>query len=319
MKTFPFFFVLCGVSCYEFTGDLTFYGGAGSGGACSSSYVPNGYTTVAINNDQYDNGLACGSCLEGVYHIGGESIYINAIVDNLCPECVYGDLDLGEIGDGRWDLEWSLTECPPIDELIVTTQGSNSYYGKIKVEGGGAVEHVLVNDQHTTPTPDGFWVLEDLTGSLGCGPKLDISFASGKTKTVCADSNLFGGFCSGDQTCNMNSPTILIQKPEETKKPQEPQEPKKQKPEMELLPEVDECVEEFGQCGGKNHTGQVCCKKPCTCVFMNDYYSQCIYTENSNEQCQSRWNQCDGIGFQKTCCKQGSECIFKNKWYSQCL
>ena len=309
MKTFSLFSIFWCVSSYEFTGDLTFYGGAGTGGACSSSYVPHGHTTVAINNDQFDNGLACGSCLEGVYHIGDESIYIKAIVDNLCPECVYGDLDLGEVGDGRWDLEWSLIQCPPIDELIVTTQGSNSYYGKIKVEGGGAVDSLIVNDQQTTPTPDGYWVVEDPTGSLGCGPKLDISLASGKTNTVCADSKLFGGSCSGHQSCNQTK------KPQKPQEPQEPQEQKK--PEMEILP--DECVEEFGQCGGKDYTGPARCKESCTCVFINDYYSQCIHTENSNEKCQSRWKQCDGIGFKKTCCKQGSECTFKNKWYSQCL
>ena len=122
------------VVAYEFSSDLTFYGGAGSGGSCSSSYVPEGFTTVAMNSDQYDDGLVCGSCLKGVYHPPGGSVYFDAIVDNKCPECVFGDLDLGEVGDGRWDVEWSFAECPKIGNLIVTTQGSNAFYGKIKFE-----------------------------------------------------------------------------------------------------------------------------------------------------------------------------------------
>lgn len=184
------------VSAYEFVGDLTFYGGAGVGGSCTSSYVPEGYTTVAMNSDQYDNGLVCGSCLEGVYHVGGESIYFSAIADNLCPECVYGDLDLGEIGDGRWDLEWSFVACPKT-ELVVTTQGSNSFYAKIKIEGGGAVDSVTVNGAQASPTPDGYWVVEDGSGSLGCGPTIDVVLDDGTKKTMCADGALFGGDCSG--------------------------------------------------------------------------------------------------------------------------
>ena len=50
-----------------YTGDLTYYGGDGSNGACSQSWVPSGYTTVAMNSDQYDNGGACGTCVYGCF------------------------------------------------------------------------------------------------------------------------------------------------------------------------------------------------------------------------------------------------------------
>jgi len=197
-------FALRDISAYEFSNDLTFYGGAGSGGSCSSSYVPEGFTTVAMNNDQYDGGMVCGSCLKGVYHPPGGSVYFDAIVDNKCPECVFGDLDLGEVGDGRWDVEWSFSECPKIESLIVTSQGSNSFYGKIKFEGGGSISTVKINGMDTVPTDDGFFVIEDTSGSLGCGPMADVVTSYGKTHKMCLDPELFGGDCSGEK-CSVES------------------------------------------------------------------------------------------------------------------
>ena len=29
-----------------------------------------------------------------------------AMVDNQCPECAFGSIDLSETGDGRWRIEW---------------------------------------------------------------------------------------------------------------------------------------------------------------------------------------------------------------------
>ena len=29
-----------------------------------------------------------------------------AMVDNQCPECAYGSIDLALTGDGRWKIEW---------------------------------------------------------------------------------------------------------------------------------------------------------------------------------------------------------------------
>lgn len=105
-----------------------------------SFYVPSGFKNVAMNNEQYASGLVCGSCIEGVMRIGDQATYFDAIVDNNCPEYKFGDLDMGESGDGRWHVEWSFVNCPKLDEFIVTTQGRNPFYAKIKVEGGGAVE-----------------------------------------------------------------------------------------------------------------------------------------------------------------------------------
>lgn len=330
---------------YEFFGDLTYYSGAGSGGSCSSSYVPEGFTTVAMNNPQYSDGLACGSCLEATYHIGGESVYFKAIVDNLCPECAFGDLDLGETGDGRWSLEWSFIKCPPV-EPIVTTQGSNSFYGKVKIEGQGPINSVLINGQASKPTPDGFWVIEDSTGSLGCGPNLDIELEDGTIKNICADGSLFGGACSNGKTCETAKNVEKTEKPvEKTEKTEEPvektekpvektEEPvEKNEPEIDILPKEPEefqehgeseelgCAEEYRQCGGKNYQGpKSCCESTHLCIVHNEYYSQCLYIETPGEKCQSKWKQCGGIGWEgETCCRQGTDCQFINSWYSHCL
>lgn len=32
-------------------------------------------------------------------------------VDNQCPECAYGSIDLALTGDGRWKIEWYPVEC----------------------------------------------------------------------------------------------------------------------------------------------------------------------------------------------------------------
>jgi len=36
------------------------------------------------------------------------------VVDNECPECLKGSLDLSrsyDVGDGRWDVEWFAVPC----------------------------------------------------------------------------------------------------------------------------------------------------------------------------------------------------------------
>mmetsp|Transcript_9420 Transcript_9420/g.14208 ORF Transcript_9420/g.14208 Transcript_9420/m.14208 type:complete len:284 (-) Transcript_9420:98-949(-) len=185
----------------SYSGDLTFYGGAGKKGSCSQNHVPPGFKTVAINAPQYDDGASCGSCLEGCYNKNGQTTCFKAIVDNLCPECSYGDLDLGESGDGRFDIDWNFTECPKAD-LKFSTEGSNQWYGKIKVEGGGPIQSMVVNGKTTSSTPDAFWVVDDGSGKLGCGPKVTVNFLSGRTIEKCLPGSLFGGSCESGDRCS---------------------------------------------------------------------------------------------------------------------
>jgi len=115
-RLFPFFLFLLVRSVVAFDGDMTFYGsgGAGVGGACQMNVQ--GTTTVAINPYQYEGGGACGRCIlinPSTAGSGGtpitESIF--ATIDNLCPECKSGDVDLGLGGDGRWQSSWEFVSC----------------------------------------------------------------------------------------------------------------------------------------------------------------------------------------------------------------
>lgn len=102
-----------------FRGDGTFYGEGGHGaeGACM---LPRGFngvaTTVAINSEQWENAGACGKCVliePSQDGLGMTPIKesIKATIDNVCPECHHGDLDLGMSGDGRWKIQWSFVSC----------------------------------------------------------------------------------------------------------------------------------------------------------------------------------------------------------------
>lgn len=69
---------------FKFSGELTYYGGAGVRGACTSDYVPPGYATVAMNAPQY-SGSVCGKCVNACFEDNGGERCFNAIVDNKCP------------------------------------------------------------------------------------------------------------------------------------------------------------------------------------------------------------------------------------------
>jgi hypothetical protein len=98
----------------------------------------------------------CGMCVSACYNDGAEKCF-KAIVDNMCPECKSGDLDLGEGGDGRWPLTWSIIPCPE-SEIKVSQQGSNASYAKIKFEGGsGSIEGCTCDGKPGKATADGYF------------------------------------------------------------------------------------------------------------------------------------------------------------------
>lgn len=103
----------------EYVGDGTFYGagGAGEHGACMLPSMFNGVSlTVALSPDQFMDGQMCGKCVRitgdgsglGTQPIIGPYY---ATVDNLCPECRSGDVDMGMNGDGRWRISWDFVDC----------------------------------------------------------------------------------------------------------------------------------------------------------------------------------------------------------------
>ncbi|XP_076444184.1 uncharacterized protein LOC143282430 [Babylonia areolata] len=157
----------------KFNGDATYYGGAGGGGACG--YGANnppvaGHTrmTVALNQPQFLGSVMCGSCwkVAGSGQGSGNNPVtgtFTVFVDNLCPECQPGDVDLGVNGDGRWDVSIQAVQCPVgSGKLQFKFQGSNPYYLKLQVRNARIPVHVMEIDhngwQKMTHTPDGHFV-----------------------------------------------------------------------------------------------------------------------------------------------------------------
>lgn len=115
-------FMLLLVQSQAYSGDGTFYGegGAGERGACMLPRYFNGIeNTVAMNPFQFEAGGACGKCV--VVHGEGKGLGmtpimgpIYATIDNLCPECKDGDVDMGLAGDGRFNVQWEFIECAQV-------------------------------------------------------------------------------------------------------------------------------------------------------------------------------------------------------------
>ena len=53
-----------------FSGDATYYSDD-TIGACSQTFKPDGFRTVAVNSPQWDNSNLCGTCIEGSYTENG--------------------------------------------------------------------------------------------------------------------------------------------------------------------------------------------------------------------------------------------------------
>eukprot|EP00884_Botryococcus_braunii_P000762 jgi/Botrbrau1/10687/Bobra.139_2s0017.1 len=130
-----------GNPAFKYSGDGTFYGqqsGQNDAGACS--YGRNSANTlglewsqgvktfIALNQAQFNRSEACGQCI--MYRGLGDSPKCKSpigektcgttpiqsewqmgLVDNLCPECSYGDIDLNLDGNGRWSVEWYAVPC----------------------------------------------------------------------------------------------------------------------------------------------------------------------------------------------------------------
>ncbi|EIE27433.1 hypothetical protein COCSUDRAFT_39101 [Coccomyxa subellipsoidea C-169] len=114
----------------EMSASGTYYGqqdGQNDGGACAFgksfsnslglSWREGVQTYIALNRAQYNNSQACGQCLmyrglgAGIGMLPIPSEWQFGLVDNVCPECAYGSIDLDKNGDGRWKVEWYPIPC----------------------------------------------------------------------------------------------------------------------------------------------------------------------------------------------------------------
>ena len=92
---------------------------------------------MAINSAQYGSAAdTCGMCvLVTASSIDGGTPF-TAFVDNKCPECHTGDLDIGTSGNGRFDISWHAVECPVGSNYITYFyEGTNTWYLKMQAVG----------------------------------------------------------------------------------------------------------------------------------------------------------------------------------------
>jgi hypothetical protein len=127
------------------------------------------------------------------------SVNFKAIINNLCPECKWGDLDFRRdgvgSGDGRWPLTWSIIDCPST-ALEVTREAGNKWYSKLKVEGGpGPVTGMTCDGMQGTRTSDAFFEFQH--GGDFCKASISCSctFTSGASQSVSVSQAQLGGFC----------------------------------------------------------------------------------------------------------------------------
>jgi expansin len=133
-----FYTVLFSQDCDEtFTGEGTFYG-YGGGGNCSFPYPGAPAYTGAMNQIQYDSSMTCGACVEVTGNKG--SIVIS--IEDRCPECKYGDIDLSEdafpfIDDkvnGRVPISWKIVPCPVQGAVkLYFKEGSSQWWTAVQV------------------------------------------------------------------------------------------------------------------------------------------------------------------------------------------
>ncbi|MCG8700241.1 MAG: Ig-like domain-containing protein [Bacteroidales bacterium] len=120
-----------------FTGDGTFYG-YGGGGNCSFPYPGKPALTGAMNQVQYNGSEMCGACVE----VTGRKGTLMISIEDRCPECKHGDIDLSEdafpyIDDkihGRVPISWKIVPCPVQGPIkLYFKEGSSQWWTAVQV------------------------------------------------------------------------------------------------------------------------------------------------------------------------------------------
>jgi expansin (peptidoglycan-binding protein) len=159
-------------------GQATHYGSASTGGNCMFPTIPASRFTVAAGPDLYAAGAACG----GYVSIMGPHRTILAKIDNKCPECGPGHLDLSDeafaalapLGKGLIPITYRLVTNPPVAGglTFVVKSGSSRYWLGLLVDNAGnrlrSVEIQAGSRWQALSRSDyGYWLAN---GGAGTGP-----------------------------------------------------------------------------------------------------------------------------------------------------
>lgn len=172
-----------------FHGDGTYYGRT-EGGHCSLKLprppMYNGFVPVSLNTAQYGNSLPCGACIEftgtgkgsGANPIRGTQ---KGYIMDSCPSCAYGDLDISESGDGRWEVKWRFIDCPS-NNVFFQLQGSHEWYKKIQPRGSKKpVQKLMLNGKPGSRTADNFF---EVHGYMTAPMTVTMTLVGGETITA---------------------------------------------------------------------------------------------------------------------------------------
>jgi len=122
------------------TGDGTFYDYDGNGGgSCLLPDPPGGLYTAAMNATDYKDAKACGGLIVVTNLDTGLSV--TALVNNLCPECAKGDVDLeadafaqiAEPVTGRIPISWNYVAYDVPTVKLVFKDGSSQWWTAVQV------------------------------------------------------------------------------------------------------------------------------------------------------------------------------------------
>jgi len=157
-------------------GQATHYGPAGHGGNCSFPTIPPSRYTVAAGPSLYAAGAACGGYLQ----ITGPRGTIVAKIDNQCPECGPGHLDLSDeafaaispLAAGLVKVTYRPVTNPRVSGglTFVVKSGSSRYWlGLLVDNAGNRLRSVEVASGSTwralTRTDYGYWLAQSGAGS----------------------------------------------------------------------------------------------------------------------------------------------------------
>jgi expansin (peptidoglycan-binding protein) len=157
-------------------GQATHYGPAQPGGNCMFPSVPANKYTVAAGPDLYARGAACGGYL--AVTSGGHTIRLK--IDNQCPECGPGHIDLTDeafaalapLGRGLIPISYRIVTNPPLTSGLsfVVKTGSSRYWMGLLVDGAGnRLQSVQVlaggRWQALSRTDYGYWLANSGAGT----------------------------------------------------------------------------------------------------------------------------------------------------------
>lgn len=139
------------------TGQATFYSDT-TFGHCGFPTSQQQYYHGAMNHEDYDTAASCGTWV----HITGPLGEVTAFIDDECPECKKGDIDLGprtfvvigDLKDGRIPISWRYVEAPVTGPIqYFWKDGSSQWHIEVQIRNYRyAINNVEIS------IPPGNWI-----------------------------------------------------------------------------------------------------------------------------------------------------------------